>query len=137
MIVNSELTRLGEEEEELEAACAALAALVADGDQLRRMAGEHQQAAGILLGERTRSRALFASMRAVLTAMVRSDERALAWLREREHKLVRSYLALDCREDLDVSVRQLLRRVLLPAAFERFTRVDRLLASRDAEMVPA
>ena len=114
MTKRSVLLRLGEEEEELEAACAALASLLEPGDELGSMAAEHRRAASMLLGERPRMRALLSSMRAVFTAMVRNEERALAWLRDREHQLVRSYLALDCREDLDEATRQLVRRILLP-----------------------
>jgi hypothetical protein len=131
-----ELVRLGEEEEELEAACVALASLTSTGnDELRRLAGEHQKAASVLVGTRSRGRVILASMRAVLTALVRNDTRALAWLREREHALVRDYLALDCRDGLDETTRQLVRRVLLPTAFDRFTRVDRLLVERTGETV--
>jgi hypothetical protein len=131
------LLRLGEEEEELEAACAALASLLEPGDELGSMAAEHRRAASMLLGERPRMRALLSSMRAVFTAMVRNEARALAWLRDREHQLVRSYLALDCREDLDEATRQLVRRTLLPAAFERFTRIDRVLAERPGDAATA
>jgi hypothetical protein len=127
------LERLGEDEEELEAACAALASLFSSsGDgELRRLAGEHQKSAGVLLGIRPRGRVLMASMRAVLTVLVRNEVRALTWLRDREHQLVRSYLALDCRADVDETTRLMIRRVLLPIAFDRFTRVDRLLAEHE------
>jgi len=138
MIDERELVRLGEDEEELEAACAALASLTTrSSDELRRLAGEHQKVAGVLLGMRPRGRVVLASMRAALTVVVRNEERALTWLRDREHRLVRAYLALDYRVDLDESTRMMVRRVLLPAAFDRFTRVDRLLVDHGAEPASA
>jgi hypothetical protein len=133
MSKESELKRLGETEEELEAACATLASLIEPGDDLRRMAADHRRGAALLVGVRPRVRPLLSSMRAALTALVRDEDRALAWLRDREHQLVRAYLALDCRQDLVEAERELVRRFLLPAAFERFTRIDRTLALRVSE----
>ena len=130
-----ELQRLGEDEEELEAVCATLASLLHEGDELRALSLEHRRSAALLIGERPRMKILLASMRAALTALVRHEERALAWLRDREHALVRAYLQLDCHQDIDDESRDLVRRVLLPAAFDRFTRIDRALAVRATEPV--
>lgn len=126
------LGALGVEEEELEAACAALASLIPiREDELREMAGEHRLAAGRLLGRRPRARASWSALRAVLVGLVRDHDQALAWLRAREHALVRAYLALDARAELDDDARALLRRTLIPTAFDHFTRIDRLLAAAD------
>jgi hypothetical protein len=127
------LTRLGNEEEQLEAACAVLSTLVANGVELGELACAHRLAAAELLGERPRFGPLLAATRATLVAVIRSDERALGWLREREHSLVRAYLSLDS-QPLDDTTRTRLRERWLPAAFARFLRVDQLLLAREREL---
>jgi hypothetical protein len=79
---------------------------------------------------------VLAAARALLKAALEPGG-TLGWLREREHRSVRSYLALDTVAGLDDETRRRLRRVLIPAAYDRYTRVDRLLLEAGAELVPA
>jgi hypothetical protein len=60
--------------------------------------------------------------------LVAGPEAALAWLLAAEHTLVGSYLALDRMPGLSEDHRRALRREWLPDAFDRFTRLDRLIA---------
>ena len=124
----SKLAQLGDAELRLAVACELLA--TRESELLELLAGEHREA-GARLGR---------SISTVRTALVRAAAwlsgyrpgGALTWLLAEEHALVRDYLALDLATDLDDETRRRLRHELLPEAYDRFTRVDRLQAARDA-----
>jgi hypothetical protein len=128
---------LAEEELGLASACAALATrLDQAAAELTTLVDEHLWAAACLApGGAPTDRPLSTTLRQLATAaatVARGERAALSWLREREHRLVLAYLALD-DESLDEPARRRLRQTLLPAAYARFTAVDRLVAAHEAD----
>jgi len=70
--------------------------------------------------------------------LVAGTDAALAWLLSAEHTLLGNYLALDRMPGLSADDRLALRREWLPDAFDRFTRLDRLIAAdEERDDVPA
>jgi hypothetical protein len=124
MSISSRIKRLGDVEAELAAACSAITALRPD-EAFSGLAREHRETATRLRRGGAPLRELYAAGRA-LWAMLRGG--AVAWLRAREHQLVCAYLSVDTVLGLDDETRAALRREWLPAAFDRYTRVDRMLA---------
>lgn len=135
--IDQALARIGALEEELEATCAALATLSLAGDELGALAAEHREAAAKLRATRPRVWTALASAQATVRGLLASERAALAWLRGREHRLVRAYLALETSGGLSDVVRARVRRYLLPAAFDRLQRVDRLVEAAAVAGQPA
>src|SRR5581483_4865714 len=130
---------LGVGEAELSAACWALAGLRSSNELKRefaRLADEHREAAEALGARGARMHEVLAAARALVQAALEPGG-TIGWLREREHALIRDYLALDTVAAVDDETRKRLRRELLPAAYDRYTRVDRLLAVNETDRVPA
>jgi hypothetical protein len=131
------LARIGEKELELASAVAAIAARMTAADELTALCREHLAAAARLGAHGGGQPAtVAATLRSVALGAVllrRDHAGALAWLREREHELVTAYMALEADLALDAAARQALRRELLPAAFGRFARVDRLVAGGEPD----
>ena len=69
---------------------------------------------------------LHATLRATLAAAIGTELGALMWLRRQEQRLIDCYVALEGSTALTPQERLRLRRELVPAAFERFGRVDQL-----------
>jgi hypothetical protein len=136
---DKKLHQLGVGEAGLSAACWALAGL-RDAPELRRefarLADEHRAAAETLGARGARMHEVLEAARALVQAALEPGG-TIGWLREREHRLIRNYLALDTISGLDDATRRRLRRELLPAAYDRYTRVDRLLVLHEADAVPA
>jgi hypothetical protein len=125
---NHAFVQLGAAEEELEAACAAVATLAHPYDALLDLAAEHRIAAGRLSSARPRLRATFRAAQATVLALFRSEQRVLDWLRDREHRLLQTYLSVEADDTLSDADRRRLRQYLLPAAFARYAKVDALAA---------
>src|SRR5947209_862020 len=133
------LHQLGVGEAELSAACWALAGL-RNAPELKRefarLADEHHDAAETLGASGARMHEVLAAARALMHAALEPGG-TIGWLHAREHKLIREYLALDTVATVDDETRRRLRRELLPAAYDRYTRVDRLLAASEADAATA
>lgn len=124
--------RIAQEEELVSAACAAVAGWVENAaPELHRLAAAHLQTATALGARVRRWSKLHATLRAMLSAAVGTELGALTWLRKQEQRLVDGYVAIEAAAALDLSARRRLRRTLVPDAFERFSRVDRLIMLRE------
>ena len=120
------------EEEFVSAACAAVAAWVPNAEaELHVLAAAHLQTATALHARSRRWSKLHASLRAMLSAAVGTELGALTWLRRHEQRLVDRYVGLEASAALDEAARRRLRRTLVPDAFDRFSRVDRLIMRRE------
>ena len=136
MNTRTRLSQLGDAEARLAIACAFLVPRRAsESEALALLASEHREAAARLGRSISAARGAIARAEAWLSARRRSG--AIAWLAAEEHALVRAYLTLDLAPDLDDETRRQLRHELLPAAYDRFTRADRLVAARDADHAPS
>jgi hypothetical protein len=132
MTSNEPFARVAAAEELVAAACAAVAEWVPDCEsELRLLAAEHLRVAVRFAAHPQRWLKLRMAMAAMLAAAVGTKLGALGWLRAQEQRLVEGYLALEASPTLDGADRQELRRVLVPAAFERFSRVDQLIMTRE------
>jgi hypothetical protein len=100
-------------------------------DELLRLAEEHLRMAVRLDVRPHRWLKLRVTVAATLAAAVGTELGALSWLRTQEQRLVDDYVALEGSPRLDDEERRLLRRTLVPAAFERFSRVDQLIMARE------
>jgi hypothetical protein len=121
------------EEAAIAAACATVAAYAPDAaEALAMLAGAHARAADRFGAPSGGWRERVAPLVARLAGL-RGATGALAWLRDREHHLVRRYLELEGDASLDGVLRESLRREWVPAAFERFMQVDRLMARLEHE----
>lgn len=119
-------------EEFVAAACAAVAGWVPDAeDELHALAAAHLEAAHRLDGRPHRWLKLLVTLRATLAAAVGTSLGALTWLRKQEQRLVDRYVEIEATAALDEAERRQLRRKLVPDAFERFSRVDRLIMLRE------
>jgi hypothetical protein len=136
--VPTRLAVLAAEEVKLAAACSALAERLGDPrGELTALVDEHLASAARLApeGVQVERRVLEATVRSLFlaaTRLVRGEAGLYGWLREREHRLVRSYMALEETDALDDDGLRALRRVLLPSAFARFARADRLASAAEA-----
>jgi hypothetical protein len=129
--------RVAAAEELVAAACAAVAEWVPQhADELSTLSSEHLEAAVRFAAKPRRWLKLRMTIKATLAAAVGSPLGALAWLRKQEQRLVDEYVALEART-LTVDDRRRLRQHFVPAAFERFARVDQLIMMREAEGVYA
>ncbi|HEX4459832.1 MAG TPA: hypothetical protein VIA18_17760 [Polyangia bacterium] len=121
-------------EERLAAACAAVASRLDAPDALHVVTGEHLHAARALKARRnTRWRDLQIALLAAVASSVGGEVGALVWLRKQEQRLLDHYMALEQSPTLSPLERQRLRRYLIPGAFARFARVDRLIMQRESE----
>jgi hypothetical protein len=127
-------TAVAAEEELVAAACAAVAHWVPDAeDELHALAAEHLLAATRMAAQPRRWLKLHATLRATLAAAVGTELGALLWLRRQEQRLIDRYVDLEARAPLSEDERARLRRTLVPAAFERFARVDHLVMQREEQ----
>ena len=76
---------------------------------------------------------LLATLRATLAAAIGTELGALTWLRRQEQLFIDCYVALEGSATLSLDERRRLRRELVPAAFERFARVDRWIMLREEQ----
>lgn len=121
-------------EELVAAGCAAVAGWVRGADaELHALAAAHLGTATALAARPRRWLKLSATLRATLAAAVGTELGALLWLRKQEQRLVDRYVELEASPALDEAARRRLRRQLVPAAFERFSRVDRLVMRREEQ----
>jgi hypothetical protein len=120
------------QEEFVGAACAAVASWVPDAEaDLHGLAASHL---GVAMGMAARPRRwlkLHVTLRATLAAAVGTELGALTWLRKQEQSLIDQYVALEASPALTEAQRRRLRRELVPAAFERFARVDQWIMLRE------
>ncbi len=122
------------QEEFVAAACAAVAGWVPDAEaELHELAAAHLQAAARLAARPRRWLKLHVTLRATLAAAIGTELGALTWLRKQEQRLIDQYVALEASPSLMEDERQRLRRVLVPAAFERFARVDHFIMLREEQ----
>jgi hypothetical protein len=120
------------------AACAAVAACIPHArDELCTLGAAHLATALRLHARPRRWRRRVVTARATLAAVAGSELGALVWLRRQEQGLVDAYMALEGSLALQPMARQRLRRELVPGAFERFSRVDRLIMLREEQGVYA
>jgi hypothetical protein len=126
---------VADEEERLAAACAALSYWLPElAAGLHALAAEHRAAAQHLAQARPRRwRARRATVRATMAAALGSDLGVLEWLRALEQRLLDRYVDLEADSALGDGTREHLRRVLVPAAFERFVRVDQWIMLREEQ----
>lgn len=125
---------IAEGEEQLAAECAAVATRLEAPDALHIVTGEHLQAARALKARpNTRWRDWQAALLATLASSVGGEVGALVWLRKQEQRLLDRYMALEQSATLLPLERQRLRRYLIPGAFARFAKVDRLIMERESE----
>jgi hypothetical protein len=116
------------------AACAAVAAWVPNlEDELHALAAAHVAAAARLQARPRRWLKQLVTLQAALAAAVRNDLGALVWLRRQQQRLVDAYMALEGSANLAAVARLRLRRELVPAAFDRFSRVDRWIMMREEQ----
>jgi hypothetical protein len=119
-------------EEFVAAACAVVSSWVpAAEEELAAIAASHLDTATRLRARPRRWLKLLVTLRATLAAAARTELGALVWLRRQEQRLVDAYVALEGSPQLLPADRQTLRRQLVPSAFERFSRVDRLIMLRE------
>lgn len=127
-------TRVGAGEELVAAACAAVAEWVPDAkDELHGLSEAHLRVAVRFKVKPKRWLRLRMTLKATLAAAVGTDLGALKWLRKQEQQLVDLYVALEGAGGLDDEQRQQLRQHIVPSAFERFSRVDRLIMAREEQ----
>jgi len=123
-------------EEFVAAACAVVAGAVPDAeDELHALAAAHVEAATRLHARPRRWLKQLVSLRATLAAALRTELGALVWLRRQEQRLVDAYVALEGSPLLVGEERLRLRRQWVPGAFDRFSRVDRLIMLREEQGV--
>jgi hypothetical protein len=122
------------QEEFVAAACAAAAHWVpaAEAD-LHALAASHLAASKKAKGRRRRWLKLHVTLRATLAAAIGTELGALTWLRKQEQRLIDGYVMLEGSPVLSAEERRRLRRELVPAAFERFQRVDRWIMLREEQ----
>jgi hypothetical protein len=121
-------------EEFVAVACSVVAGWVRPAEaELDVLASEHLEAASRLKARPQRWLKLQVALRALLAAVVGDELGALVWLRKQEQRLVDAYVALEERESLSADERLRLRRQLVPGAFDRFSRVDRLIMLREEQ----
>jgi hypothetical protein len=138
MSANDPFARVAAAEELVAAACAAVAEWVPDCEpELRALAAEHLRVAVRFAAPPRRWLKLRMVLHASLATVVGTRLGVLGWLRTQEQRLVDTYVALESSPVLEVDERMLLRRALVPAAFERFSRVDQLIMTREEEGVYA
>lgn len=126
------------EEEFVAAACAAVAHWVPYGEaELHALAAAHLEVATRFCAPPRRWLKLHVTLRATLAAAIGTELGALQWLRKQEQRLIDCYVALEGSTALDELERLRLRRQLVPAAFERFSRVDQWIMSREEQGVYA
>lgn len=122
------------EEELVAAACAAVAPWVSGAEaELHALAAAHLDAAARCGGRPRRWRQLLAALQATLAAAITTELGALTWLRRQEQRLIDCYVELEASALLDGDERRRLRRELVPAAFERFARVDHWIMLREEQ----
>jgi hypothetical protein len=135
--MNDGFAAVAAEEERVAAACAAAARwLPAAEADLHALAAAHLATARALTMSSSRPipwRGLYASLQALLAAVVGTELGTLLWLRRQEQRLVDAYVALEGSPTLTALERQRLRRVLVPTTFERFGRVDRWIMLREEQ----
>jgi hypothetical protein len=125
------------QEEFVAAACAAVAHWVPVAEpELHALAASHLAAAaasGKLAGKPRPRRwlTLHVTLRAMLAAAIGTELGALVWLRRQEQRLIDGYVTLEASATLTADQRRRLRRERVPAAFERFQRVDRWIMLRE------
>jgi len=120
------------QEELVAAACAATAHWLPDAEaELHALAAAHLSVATELGVKPRRWIKLLASLRATLAAAIGTELGALTWLRRQEQLLIDCYVALEGSLALGADERLRLRRLLVPAAFARFARVDRWIMLRE------
>lgn len=121
------------QEEFVAAACAAVAHWVpaAEAD-LHALAASHLASATAQKRPR-RWLKLHVALRATLAAAIGTELGALKWLRRQEQRLIDGYVKLESSTTLSAEERRRLRRELVPAAFERFQRVDRWIMLREEQ----
>jgi hypothetical protein len=119
-------------EEFVAVACSVVAGWVRAAEaELDVLASEHLEAASRWHARPQRWLKLQVALRALLAAVVGDELGALVWLRKQEQRLVDDYVTLEGSALLWGDERQRLRRQLVPAAFDRFSRVDRLIMLRE------
>jgi len=124
------------QEEFVAAACAATAHWIPNAEaELHALAAAHLATATRLGVKPRRWPRLLALVRATLAAAIGTQLGALTWLRRQEQLLIDCYVTLEGASSLDPSERLRLRRELVPAAFERFQRVDRWIMLREEQGV--
>jgi hypothetical protein len=120
------------QEELIAAACAAVAHWVPGAEaELHALAASHLAAAGTATVRPRRWRRLHATLQAALAAAIGTELGALVWLRRQEQRLIDGYMTLEASPALSAEERRRLRRERVPAAFERFARVDRWIMRRE------
>jgi hypothetical protein len=134
MTANHAFAGVAAMEEMLAVACAVVAEWVPDCETpLGELAEAHRRAAVELMVRPRRWLKLRMTVAAMLGGGVGTKLGALGWLRTQEQRLVDDYVALEGSPALDLGDRHRLRRALLPAAFERFSRVDQLIMTCEEE----
>src|SRR5215470_15081006 len=119
-------------EEFVAVACSVVSGWVKPAESdLDVLASEHLEAASRMRVKPRRWLKLQVALRALLAALVVDELGALVWLRRQEQRLVDDYMALEGSDALSLESRQRLRQKLVPAAFDRFSRVDRLIMLRE------
>ena len=122
------------EEEFVAAACAAAAPWVpALETELLALAAAHLAVATRWLPRPRRWPRLLASLRATLAAAIGTEMSALMWLRKQEQRLIDAYVLLEGSTTLGPAERRRLREEMVPAAFERFQRVDHWIMLREEQ----
>lgn len=121
-------------EEFAAAACAAVAQWVPGAEaELHALAAAHLETATRLAARPRHWFKLHATLRATLAAAIGTELGALQWLRRQQQRLVDRYVDLEASSRLEPEERLRLRRALVPAAFERFARVDRWIMLREEQ----
>ncbi|MCU1281944.1 MAG: hypothetical protein JWM53_5490 [bacterium] len=126
------------QEEFAAAACAAVAHWVPDAEAgLHALAASHLSAVAATAPRPRRWLKLMVTLRATLAAAIGTELGGLTWLRRQEQRLLDSYMQIEASTALSAEQRRRLRRELVPAAFERFARVDRWIMLREEQGVYA
>ncbi|MDB4970395.1 MAG: hypothetical protein JWN44_6084 [Myxococcales bacterium] len=126
------------EEEFAAAACAAVAPWVPSIEaDLHALAATHLQASTRLAARPRRWLKLLTSLRASLAAVIGTELGALMWLRKQEQRLIDRYVDVEGSLSLTAEERSRLRQGMVPAAFERFQRVDQWIMLREEQGVYA
>jgi hypothetical protein len=129
-------TEVATQEELLAQACAAVASWVPDAArELHALGASHQRAATAMAARSRRWLRLHVTLRATVAAAIGTDLGALVWLRAQEQRLIDCYVTLEGSAALSPDERRQLRRELVPAAFERFARVDQWIMLREEQGV--
>ena len=122
------------EEEFVAAACAAVSLWVpALEAELHALAAAHLAVATRWLPRARRWPKLLATLRATVAAAIGTELGALLWLRKQEQRLIDGYVDLEASSALGPAERRLLRETMVPAAFERFQRVDHWIMVREEQ----